>query len=92
MSSEAIRWAVNLAILKAHRLGEPRVLELSRRHLRGLQRAGDPKDWSPGPPWTYRGLRIAEADGSTGRVLVWDRARETEMVQAIEWPFKRQGV
>jgi hypothetical protein len=47
--------------------------------------AGDPADWSMAPPLTYRGLRVTETDEPLGRVLVWDRARETEMVQVIRW-------
>lgn len=86
MSNDAVR-AVNFAILKAHRLGEPRVLELSPNQFRHLRLTGDPNDWSLTRPYAYRGLRVAEADGSQGRVLVWDRARETPMIQHIDWPL-----
>ena len=86
MNQQEAAQAVNFAILTAHRLGEPRVLELSSRQLRELRRAGKPADFSRGPPWTYRGLRLAEVDGPGGRVLAWDRAREMEMVQLIRWP------
>jgi hypothetical protein len=85
-ASEAVAHAVNFAILTAHRLGEPRVLELTHGQLDQLRRACAPADWSPGPPCTYRGLRIYEIKGPVGRVLAWDRARETEMTQAIVWP------
>ena len=89
MGDEAVRFAVNFAILAAHRLGEPRVLELSPEQLRELARAADPLDWSPGPGVRYRDLRIAEMDGSIGRVLAWDRAREMDMAQRIHWPSTR---
>ena len=85
MSNDAVR-AVNFAILKAHRLGEPRVLELSHDQFRHLRLTADPADWSLTRPFAYRGLRVAEAGASQGRVLVWDRAREAPMVQRIEWP------
>ncbi|WP_337187692.1 hypothetical protein [Phenylobacterium sp.] len=92
MRNDGVRFAVNLAILTAHRLGEPRVLELSPDQLRDLRDSADPVDWAPGvPDWAggpgarYRDLRVAEAAGSVGRVLAWDRARETEMVQLIPW-------
>ncbi|MET3528224.1 hypothetical protein [Phenylobacterium koreense] len=84
MSDDAIRYAVNMAILQAHRLGEPRVLELPRGLCGQLQSVADPGDWCAGPPCRYRGLRVVEADAC--RVLVWDRARETEMTQVIPWP------
>lgn len=86
MTNEAIRLAVNFAILTAHRLGEPRVLELPRDHLRQLQLSASPADWGFGPTATYRGLRVAETTGSSGWVLAWDRARETEMAQRIDLP------
>lgn len=87
MNEPAAAQAVNFAILAAHRLGEPRVLELSFGQFRELRRSGRPDDWSDGPPLTYRGLRVAQArDGACGRVLAWDRAREIEMVQLIRWP------
>ena len=86
VSDKAICAAVNMAILHAHRLGEPRVLELPRHECGRLRCAGDPADWSPGPPCTYRGLRVTETDEPDGRVLVWDRARETQMIQPIRWP------
>lgn len=85
VSDKAICMAVNMAILHAHRLGEPRVLELPRLQCSRLRFAGDPADWSMAPPLTYRGLRVTETDEPLGRVLVWDRARETEMVQVIRW-------
>lgn len=85
-ASEAVAYAVNFAILAAHRLGEPRVIELTHDQLDRLREAGAPADWSLGPPCTYRGLRVAETPGPIGRVLAWDRARETEMAQAIAWP------
>lgn len=85
MKDEGVRFAVNFAILTAHRLGEPRVLELSPEQLRDLWDSADPLDWETGPTARYRDLRIAETDGSVGRVLAWDRARETEMVQLIPW-------
>ena len=85
-ASEAVAHAVNFAILAAHSLGEPRVLELTHRQLVQLQQAGAPADWGPGSPCTYRGLRVTEIPGPVGRVLAWDRARETEMCQAIVWP------
>ncbi|MCR5878926.1 hypothetical protein [Phenylobacterium sp. J367] len=83
MRDDAILWAVNFAILTAHRLGEPRVIELTHDQADGLRRCSKPTDWAPG---AYRGLRIAEREGSAGRVLAWDRARETEMAQPIPWP------
>lgn len=86
LRNEAIRFAVNFAILTAHRLGEPRVLELSPRQLEQLRQSSDAEDWSFAPVPRYRDLRIAEAAGSVGRVLAWDRARETEMAQTIAWP------
>lgn len=85
-ASDAVTNAVNFAILTAHRLGEPRVLELTHGQFAQLRRAGAAADWSQGPPCTYRGLRVAETDGAVGRVLAWDRARETEMAQTIAWP------
>jgi hypothetical protein len=85
MRNEAVRFAVNFAILTAHRLGEPRVLELSPRQLEQLRESSDVGDWSFGPSTRYRDLRIDEAAGSVGRVLAWDRARETEMTQRIHW-------
>jgi hypothetical protein len=85
MRNEGVRFAVNFAILTAHRLGEPRVLELSPEQLRELWHCADPMDWTTGPAARYRDLRIAETAGSVGRVLAWDRARETEMVQLIPW-------
>lgn len=87
MNTDAVTNAVNFAILIAHRLGEPRVLELSHPQYRQLRRFADPADWSLRS--TYRGLRVVETDDPDGRVLVWDRARETEMVQRIEWPAGR---
>lgn len=75
--------AVNFAILKAHRLGEPRVLELPRARLLRLRSVAPGTDWSS--PSTYRGLRVAEREGSAGRVLAWDRAREMEVAQRIDW-------
>jgi hypothetical protein len=84
VSNAAVR-AVNFAILKAHRLGEPRVLELPAPQLRHLRQAADAADWTPG---AYRGLRVAETRGSPGRVLAWDRAREMQMAQLIDWPIK----
>ena len=84
MRNEGIRFAVNFAILTAHRLGEPRVLELSPQQLRDLRESADPVDWA-GDAACYRHLRVAETAGSVGRVLTWDRARETEMVQIITW-------
>ena len=84
MRSESVRFAVNFAILTAHRLGEPRVLELSPEQLRDLRESADPIDWAAGAV-AYRDLRIAETAGSVGRVLAWDRARETEMAQIIRW-------
>lgn len=81
---QAATQAVNHAILAAHRLGEPRVLQLSYEQFRALKVCGLPADWNAGPPMTYRGLRLAQAaDGACGRVLVWDRAREKQMVQLI---------
>jgi hypothetical protein len=88
MRDETIFMAVNLAILTAHRLGEPRVLELTHDHILALRRRGAVADWGDRPAWTYRGLRVAEREGSPGRVLAWDRARETEMVQPILWPAR----
>lgn len=85
MRNEGVRFAVNFAILTAHRLGEPRVLELSPEQLRELWDSADPLDWTTGPTAKYRDLRVAETSGSVGRVLAWDRARETEMVQLIPW-------
>ncbi|HEX2560558.1 hypothetical protein [Phenylobacterium sp.] len=87
MNTDAVTQAVNFAILVAHRLGEPRVLELSHPQYRQLRRAADPADWSLRS--TYRGLRVVETDEPDGRVLVWDRMRETEMVQRIDWPAGR---
>ncbi|MCR5874183.1 hypothetical protein LRS10_08430 [Phenylobacterium sp. J426] len=86
MNEQAAAQAVNFAILTAHRLGEPRVLELSSSRLRELRCGGKPGDFSGGPPWTYRGLRLCEVEGVGGRVLAWDRAREMEVVQPIRWP------
>jgi hypothetical protein len=86
VSSEAVLRAINAAILKAHRLGEPRVLELPPRQLAALRAEGDPKDFSAGPPDTYRGLRLTPVAEVTGRVLAWDRAREMDMVQRIDLP------
>ena len=85
-ASEAVAHAVNFAILTAHRLGEPRVLELTDVQLTQLRSCADLADWSPGPPCTYRGLRVTETRGPVARVLAWDRAREIEMVQPIVWP------
>lgn len=84
MRNESVRFAVNFAILTAHRLGEPRVLELSPQQLRDLRDSADAVDWDQGVA-SYRDLRVAETVGSVGRVLTWDRARETEMVQIISW-------
>lgn len=84
--SDAVAHAVNFAILTAHRLGEPRVLELTDDQLGQLQRSGAAADWSPGPPCTYRGLRVTAVHGPVARVLAWDRAREIEMAQPIVWP------
>ena len=86
MNGQAAAQAVHFAILTAHRLGEPRVLELTHRQFLDLRRCGTAADWSEGPPWSYRGLRVAECSGSCGRVLAWDRAREMDMVQTICWP------
>ena len=86
-ADEPVAQAVNFAILVAHRLGEPRVLELSQPQYRALRRAAGPGDW--GRRLTYRGLRVVETDGPDARVLVWDRMRETEMVQRIDWPADR---
>ena len=86
MQTDAVTQAINFAILVAHRLGEPRVLELSRPQYTQLRRFGDPADWSLLS--TYRGLRVVETDDADGRVLVWDRMRETEMVQRIDWPAR----
>ncbi len=88
MRNDAVRFAVNFAILTAHRLGEPRVLELSPRQLEELRQSSDARDWSFGVTTRYRDLRVAEAAGSEGRVLAWDRARETEMAQKIPWPSR----
>lgn len=85
MSDDAIRDAVNMAILHAHRLGEPRVLELPSQLCGHLRLVADPGDWEAGPPCRYRGFRVAETDGSVARILVWDRARETEMTQLVAW-------
>jgi hypothetical protein len=85
MRNEGVRFAVNFAILTAHRLGEPRVLELSPERLADLWDTAEPKDWPLGTPDRYRDLRVAATAGSSGRVLAWDRARETEMVQPIPW-------
>ena len=82
MTNETVRQAVNLAILTAHRLGEPRVLELPHDELIQLRLSARPSDWAGGG---YRGLRVEEMDGSEGRVLAWDRARETEVAQRINW-------
>lgn len=86
-ANEPIAQAVNFAILVAHRLGEPRVLELPPLQARALRRAAEPGDW--GRRSTYRGLRVVETAGPGGRVLVWDRMRETEMIQQIDWPSRR---
>lgn len=86
MNGQEAAKAVNFAILTAHRLGEPRVLELSGEQFLDLRRCGTTTDWNRGPPWTYRGLRVTEEASSCGRVLAWDRAREMEMVQPIRWP------
>jgi len=85
VSDKVVCSAVNMAILHAHRLGEPRVLELPHRQCGQLRLAADPADWSTGPPYTYRGLRVTETEEPDGRVLVWDRARETQMIQPIRW-------
>jgi len=85
MSNDPFRDAVNMAILLAHRLGEPRVLELSCDLGDRLQQAAAAGDWDSGPPCRYRGLRIKETDAPGARVLVWDRARETEMIQLVAW-------
>lgn len=82
MTNEAVRLAVNFAILTAHRLGEPRVLELPHDELVQLRRCTRASEWAGG---SYRGLRVEELDGSVGRVLTWDRARETEVAQQINW-------
>ena len=87
MNTDAVTQAVNFAILVAHRLGEPRVLELSHPQYRALRRSADPADWTL--RGAYRGLRVVETDAPESRVLVWDRMRETEMVQRIEWPAPR---
>ncbi|HEY8615043.1 hypothetical protein [Phenylobacterium sp.] len=81
---------VNFAILKAHRLGEPRVLELTRVQLAELRRHAGPGEFTAGPPATYRGLRVAETAVTPGRVLAWDRARETEVVQPIDWAVRER--
>jgi hypothetical protein len=85
-ASDAVAHAVNFAILTAHRLGEPRVLELTDAQLTQLRSSADSADWSPGPPCTYRGLRVTATPGPVARVLAWDRAREIEMAQPIVWP------
>lgn len=85
MRNDGVRFAVNFAILTAHRLGEPRVLELSPEQLRDLWDSAEPDDWTTGTPDRYRDLRVAAKPGSVGRVLTWDHARETEMVQRIPW-------
>lgn len=85
-ASDAVAHAVNFAILAAHRLGEPRVLELTDAQLDQLQRSGAAVDWNPGPPCTYRGLRVTGTAGPVARVLAWDRAREIEMAQPVVWP------
>ena len=85
-ASDAVAHAVNFAILTAHRLGEPRVLELTDAQLGQLQRSAALDDWGPGPPCTYRGLRVTKTQGPVARVLAWDRAREIEMAQPIVWP------
>ncbi|MFZ5721182.1 MAG: hypothetical protein ACOY5Y_17110 [Pseudomonadota bacterium] len=82
MTNETVRQAVNLAILTAHRLGEPRVLELSHEELAQLRLSARPSDWTGG---AYRGLRVEATKGSQGRILAWDRARETEVAQRINW-------
>ena len=84
-SDDPFRDAVNAAILLAHRLGEPRVLELPYDLDDRLRQAADAGDWDPGPPCRYRGLRIAQTNAAGARVLVWDRARETEMAQLVTW-------
>ncbi|MDX9996864.1 MAG: hypothetical protein WCY15_02425 [Phenylobacterium sp.] len=86
-ADEPVARAVNFAILVAHRLGEPRVLELPPAQVRALRRASGPGDW--GRRLTYRGLRVVETSAPAGRVLVWDRMRETEMIQPIAWPGGR---
>ena len=85
MSDDPFRDAVNTAILLAHRLGEPRVLELPQGLADRLRLAADAGDWDPGAPCRYRGLRIAQTDTTDARVLIWDRARETEMTQPVAW-------
>ena len=85
MSDDPFRDAVNAAILLAHRLGEPRVLELPQDLDDRLRRAADAGDWDQGPPCRYRGLRITQTDAPSARVLIWDRARETEMTQVVVW-------
>ena len=85
MSDDPFRDAVNAAILLAHRLGEPRVLELPHDLADRLRSAAEAGDWDFGAPCRYRGLRIAETDAAGARVLVWDRARETEMTQLVAW-------
>lgn len=82
MTNEAVRLAVNFAILTAHRLGEPRVLELPHDELMQLRLSTRPAEWIDGG---YRGLRVEELEGSEGRILAWDRARETQVAQRINW-------
>lgn len=80
MTNEAVRQAVNLAILTAHRLGEPRMLELCHDELVQFRLSTRASEWTCG---AYRGLRVEE--GSECRVLAWDRARETQVEQRIDW-------
>lgn len=80
MTNEAVRQAVNLAILTAHRLGEPRVLELRHDELAQLRLGTRASEWTGG---AYRGLRVEE--GPEDRILAWDRARETQVAQRINW-------
>lgn len=87
MAADAVTQAVNFAILVAHRLGEPRVLELSQPQYRALRRSTDPADWTL--RGAYRGLRVVRTAAGEGRVLVWDRMRETQMVQRIDWRAER---
>lgn len=82
MTNEGVRQAVNLAILTAHRLGEPRVLELPHDELVQLRLGTRASEWAGG---AYRGLRVEETEGSEGWVLTWDRARETQVAQRINW-------